>query len=97
MPRQFSPGDQVIYRKQKHSTHPGPRATGIHPAPHGEDYSYQVNKFWIVVDAEPDAEVIVRTRRGKEHIIAIDDPALRKARWWERFVFGSRFPTLDGS
>jgi hypothetical protein len=96
MPRQFTPGDFVVYRMQKHSVHPGPRAEDVHPAPQGEDYSYHVDKFWIVAAVRPDGKIVARTRRGKEHLLEPDDPLLRKAKWWERLLFRSRFPRLDG-
>ena len=44
----YHPGDWVIFRKEKHSTSPGPRAENIHAAPKGDDYYYQVDKFWVV-------------------------------------------------
>lgn len=46
--------------------------------------SYQA----VVADRE------VRTRRGKRHVLRTDDPALRPARWWERWFWGNRFPAL---
>jgi hypothetical protein len=95
MARQFKPGDLVIYRKPKRSTRPGPRAEDVHPAPYGEDYFYRVDKFWVVVAVRSDGKVVARTRQGKEHVLAPDDPLLRKARWWERILWKSRFPTVD--
>jgi hypothetical protein len=92
MLRNLKPGDQVIYRKPKHSTHPGRRADNVRPAPHGEDYSYHVDKFWVVARVEPDEAVVVRTRRGKEHVVSAHDPHLRRARWWERLLYRRRFP-----
>jgi hypothetical protein len=89
------PGDPVIYRMRKHSTSPGPRAEDVTPAPHGEDYSYHVDKLWTVVAVQPDGRIVARTRRGKEHVLEPDDPSLRKAKWWERLLWRSRFPALD--
>jgi hypothetical protein len=94
MSYRFRPGDVVVYRKQKSSVHPGPHARDIHPAPHGDFYSYAVDKFWRVVAVQPSKTLVVRTRRGKEHQIAADDPALRRARWWEWLLFWHRFPPL---
>jgi hypothetical protein len=88
----FKPGDCVIYRKLKLSVHPGPHARDIHPAPHGDTYSYCVPKFYRVIAVEPDHRVVVRTRRGRQHTLAADDPALRRAHWWERLLLGGRFP-----
>jgi hypothetical protein len=88
----FKPGDYVIYRKQKFSVHPGPHAKEIRPSPNGDFYSYEVDKFWLVVAVERINEVTVCTRRGKRLTLNSDDPALRRARWLERFVYRHRFP-----
>jgi hypothetical protein len=92
--QRYKPGALVIYRVAKFSTHPGPRAKDIAPAPKGETYSYEVDKFWVVADSGRDGKVRLRTRRGKEHVVDSDDPRLRPARWWERLMYKSRFPSL---
>jgi hypothetical protein len=91
----FSPGDYVIYRKQKFSVHPGPHAKEIRPCPQGDSYSYEVDKFWVVVAVERTNKIIVCTRRGKRLAVDANDPALRRAGWLERFVFRRRFPTSN--
>jgi hypothetical protein len=88
----FQPGDVVVYRKQKSSVHPGPHARDIQPAVHGDSYSYAVDKFWRVIDVRPDNMLVVRTRKGKQHMIPVSDPNLRRAHWWERLLFWHRFP-----
>ncbi len=88
----FQPGDVVVYRKQKYSLHPGPHARDIHPAPQGDYYSYLVNKVWRVEAVQPDNRLVVRTRKGKQHVIAANDTNLRRLRWWERLFFWHRFP-----
>ena len=90
----FRPGDRVIYRKQKHSTSPGPRARDVDPAPHGEEYSYCVDKFWTVRERVDNDHLLLVTRRGKEHIVAATDPNLRHPHWWERLLYSSKFPSL---
>ncbi len=89
----FAVGDRVIYRREKHSTHPGPRARNIDPAPLGELYSYEVDKFWTVQRVE-NGNLVLVTRRGKTHSVKADDPRLRRANLWERLVHGSRFPQI---
>ncbi|MGC1274630.1 MAG: hypothetical protein WBC44_13070 [Planctomycetaceae bacterium] len=84
-------GDRMVYRKTKFGTSPGPRATAVAPARHGEGYSYIVDKFWIVTDVLDDNRLRMRTRRGKEHVVRADDPNLRPARWWERWLYRERF------
>jgi len=89
----YKPGDPVIYRLQKQSTHPGPRAQDIDPATSGETYSYFVEKFWVVAELHAGGgKLLLRTRRGKEHLVDANDPHLRPARWWERLIHRKRFP-----
>lgn len=95
MIRGLKPGDFVVYRKSKRSTRPGPRAQEIRPAPSGDDYSYNVEKLWVIVAVRPDGNVVARTRKGKEHFLSSDDPALRKAKWWERLLLRRRFPAMS--
>jgi len=92
MRARFRPGDVVVYRKQKISVHPGPYARDIQPAPHGDSYSYSVEKFWRVVAVQHENALTVRTRKGKQHTIAANDPSLRLASWWERLLLWHRFP-----
>jgi len=91
---EYKRGDAVIYRQSKLSPHPGPRAEGVRPMPTGEDYSYCVNKFWIIAE-DPGDKVVVKTRRGKVHRIDVDDPNLRHAHWWEKLIYRDRFPHLE--
>ena len=92
--RKFKKGDLVIFKKTKRSTSPGPRARKVEPAPHGDDYTYLVEKFWIVAEVSGEG-VLLRTRRGKEHRLNADHPNLRHATWWERWLYRNRFPQLD--
>jgi len=94
--RSYKPGDWVIYSKPKRSTRPGPRAKEVMPSQRGEDYSYFVDKFWLVVESQGD-EVVVQTRRGKQHVLAVGNRNLRHARWWDRIVHRHRFPVETSS
>ena len=96
MSKRYQPGDFVIFCKTKHSVHPGPRAKEVDPAPHGEEYTYQVDKYWLVNEVRGNIVVMV-TRRGKTHEIPSDHPSLRHANWWERLFYRSRFPAKDNS
>lgn len=91
----FKPGDRVIFHKTKMSNHPGPRARYIHPAPQGEGYTYEVDKYWVVVDLRGNGQIAIRTRRGKVLVLDADDPNLRHANWWERLLHSRRFPALE--
>ena len=94
--RTFHPGDPVVYRATKFSAHPGPRAEDIAPSEHGEQYSYLVDKYWVVEEVLPDGQLRLRTRRGKQHILPAADPRLRHANWWERLMRRGRFPQPGG-
>ncbi|QDS90380.1 hypothetical protein EC9_45880 [Rosistilla ulvae] len=88
-------GDWVIYRKQKSSTSPGARATDVHPTAGGDTYHYLVDKFWVVDEVLDGQQVRLRTRRGKQNTITADDPRLRRASWWERLLYRSRFRNIE--
>ena len=90
----YRPGEWVIYRRHKHTASPGPRAKDVTPEPNGEEYSYSVDKYWIVVSVEND-NIVLATRRRKLHVVDADDPNLRPARWWERLLFRDRFPPVQ--
>jgi hypothetical protein len=91
----WKPGDWAIYRKQKQSASPGPRAENVHPATAGETYSYVVDKHWVVDAVLDDGRLQLRTRRGKLHVVAADDPRLRRATWWERWLLADRFRSIE--
>lgn len=95
--KSFKPGDWVIVRKQKVSTSPGPRARQTAPASKGDTYAYLVEKYWVVEQVFEDGKLGLRTRRGKRHVMRPDDPQLRKARWWERWLLASRFRAVEAS
>ncbi|MDA7979372.1 MAG: hypothetical protein MPJ50_11470 [Pirellulales bacterium] len=93
----FTPGDRLIFRQSKISPHPTTRAKNVRPSSKGDNYSYVVDKFWIVAGTLPGGEIIVQTRRGKRHVLSVDNPNLRRANWLERILFRHRFPQLDAS
>jgi hypothetical protein len=95
--QQFQAGDWVIYRKTKHSRSPGPRAANIDAAPHGDEYSYTVDKFWVVVGVNDDGTMLLKTRGGKQHTIAVIDHKARKAGWWDRWRYKDRFESVEGT
>ncbi|WP_459554859.1 hypothetical protein [Lacunimicrobium album] len=88
----YKPGDFVVYKVTKQSSHPTPRASKVYPSPHGDNYTYCVEKYWVVDHMIDDSQIVVRTRRGKERTIDLDDPCLRHANWWERVLSSHRFP-----
>ncbi|MEZ5941272.1 MAG: hypothetical protein R3C18_07770 [Planctomycetaceae bacterium] len=95
MKKTFTPGDWVICRKTKHSTHPGPRAQQVAPASNGDQYSYTVDKFWVVTEVRDDGSVVLQTRRGKQHVMPADTPNLHVANFLERWWYGSRFRSVE--
>ncbi len=91
--RPFESQNLVVYRKTKISRRPGQRARLVAPAEAGEEYSYCVDKFWIIESVAPDGFLVVKTRRGKRHHIRQNDPNLRHASLRERLFSRARFPT----
>jgi signal peptidase I len=89
------PGDPIVYRKQKVSTHPSPRAYGIHPASQGDTYVYFIDKFWTVEKVLRDGQIVVATRTNKHVYLRPNDPNLHKAGWYERLRYWKRFPHLS--
>ena len=85
-------GDKVIFAKEKTSLSPGKRAKEVSPAAKGDEYSYIVEKYWLVTELVDGNHARLVTRRGKEHTVTLDDPRLRRARWWERWLLRNRFP-----
>lgn len=94
MRKEFKPGDMIIYRKTKHGVQPGPRASNVHPAAHGDTYSYTVDKYWIVEEVKPEGTLVAKTRRGKRNELKADDPNLQKANVLQRLWYRSRFSAL---
>ncbi|MEI8341437.1 MAG: hypothetical protein WCH43_07895 [Verrucomicrobiota bacterium] len=90
----IEPGDVIVYRKQKASTHPGTRAYAIHASAGGDIYSYFVDKYWTVADISGNGQIVAVTRTQKHHFIPLDDPNLRKARLTERLRHSRRWPQL---
>ncbi|MDA8744975.1 hypothetical protein N9N28_10120 [Rubripirellula amarantea] len=89
-PSKIKVGDWVIYRKQKSSKAPGPRAVDVRASSGGETYQYMVDKFWVVEEVHDDG-ILLRTRRGKQNTIPFDDPRLRIPSWWEKLIYRQRF------
>ncbi|MCG6157381.1 hypothetical protein [Rubinisphaera margarita] len=92
---QFQVGDHVIYLMTKQSSHPTLRATKVSPSAHGDQYNYVVEKFWVIREIRDDGTLVVQTRRGKTREILEDDPSLKKATWWHRWMYRDRFPELQ--
>jgi hypothetical protein len=87
-------GDRLIYRMQKSSTCPSPRAYGVYPASEGDTYSYFVDKFWTVKSVHRDGGFFVVTRTGKQRYLRPDDPNFRRAGALNRVRYARRFPRL---
>ncbi|NQU43478.1 hypothetical protein HQ520_09340 [bacterium] len=90
--RKLEAGNPVLYQITKTSEHPGPRAQGVDPAPHGDTYTYQVEKYWRVKKVLEDGRLVLVTRRGKEHVCDPADPQLHPARLLKRVLYRNRFP-----
>jgi len=93
----LKPGDWVIYRKQKISSSPGPRAQNTIPASKGETYNYVVEKYWIVSEVTGNGQIQLVTRLGKQHVVPEDDLRMRRPKWWERWFYSDRFRAVENS
>ena len=87
----YKVGDLIIYRKPKRSEKPGPRAKNIRPMHSGEEYHYEVDKFWRVIEVDSEKLVIV-TRGGKVRHLSHDDPHIIKPNMITSFLMRHRFP-----
>jgi hypothetical protein len=88
-------GDWAVYRKTKRSASPGRRANQIVASPKGESYSYVVDKFWVVEAALPGDRLLLRTARGKSHVIDAADPNLRRPGLIQRILWRERFRLVE--
>ena len=87
-------GDKIVYTKTKISPFPGAKAYNVTAADKGENYTYLVDKYWVVEDVFADGRVMARTRRGKRNYVWLDDPNLRKAGVIESLIHRDWFPDL---
>src|SRR6202451_2309884 len=87
-------GDRIVYRKTKFSPLPGARAHHITASDKGENYTYLVDKYWVVADVLDDGRVLAKTRRGKLNYVRSDDPNLRRAGLIESLIHRDLFPSL---
>jgi hypothetical protein len=95
--RRFRKGDWVVYRRLKCTTRPGRRAQDVYASPNGDSYDYFVNKFWVVDDVLPNGNLLLRTRRGKTHVVGKDDLNLRHATLWDSILNRRRFIELEAT
>jgi hypothetical protein len=87
----LKPGDMVIVTQTHRRPCPSKRATAVYPEPRGEDYCYTVQKYWIVLEVQPDGVAKFLTRRGKIRYLTATNPAVRRASFWERIFYRGRF------
>ena len=90
----WHPGDFLIYRKPKVSSHPGPRARNIQAAENGDSYYYEVDKFWALSDVMDDGRLLAVTRTGKRVYLSPEDERLHRAGWLARVRYRDRFPAV---
>ena len=89
--KSFRPGDRVIFSMPRHGANPGIGAKDIRPERRGEGYRYIVQDFWIVANTDG-AQVEVKTRQGRIHILDAADARMHIASWWQRLIYHLRFP-----
>ena len=87
----FQRGDSVIFEISKTSSRPGPRAQNVRPALRGDTYRYTVEKCWIVDEILSADLLLLRTRRGKTHAVAVGDRRLKHPSLWQQMRYRNRF------
>jgi hypothetical protein len=92
--RKFRPGDTVVYRKSKRTPHPGRRAQYVRATLKGDDYSYVVDKIWVIRQVQDSGDLVLETRRGKRHVIDPSDPNLRHPTLLQRIRYRERIAQL---
>lgn len=88
-------GDRIVYRKTKSSPTPGARARYITASDKGENYTYLVDKYWVVADVLEDGRLVAKTRRGKLNFVRPNDPNMRKAGVIESLIHRDLFPAVE--
>lgn len=84
--------EKVVYLYDRSSSHPDPTGKNVFASKKGEQYQYQVEKYWVVTRILDDDVVEAISRSGTVHEIDCHDPRLRKATWWERIFKSNAFP-----
>ena len=96
MESRFKVNDWVICTREKYGLSPGKRAKNIAPAPNGDLYSYEVDKYWVVREVREN-DLVLETRTGKQHVVSLKDRRIRVASWWERWLYRNRFPVKSNA
>ena len=87
----YKAGDKVVYNKPKHSTHPSPNAKDLKPSELGEEYDYNIKKYWIVLTCTQNVVTICTPTQKILHFVP-NDKNLRKASIWDRIFNRKEFP-----
>ena len=82
----YKVGDFIVFKKWKASTNPSPRAKDTFPSPHGDYYTYRIDKYWKVVDIIDADTIEVETRRGKRHRISVKTENVRKMNFLDKWL-----------
>jgi hypothetical protein len=86
----YEVGDKVVFRTHKYSNSPGKRAINVVPQKRGENYHYDVDKLWKLKFITDESLVLV-TRTGKTHTLDKGDHRLRKAYFWESWIYREKY------
>ncbi|MEM7473833.1 MAG: hypothetical protein AAF483_02515 [Planctomycetota bacterium] len=92
MPKQFQVDEKVVYLHDRYSNQPPPKSKNVFATKKGEQYLFQVEKYWIISRILASNQIEARNRNGSTYVIDCDDPRLRKATWWELLFKSNAFP-----
>ena len=90
--RRFRAGAPIIYRAIATSAPLGREAHQVQVASKGEFYYYVTHKYWRVEEVRPDGIIVARSSLMEQYFLRPNDPNLRKASFFERLRYATRFP-----
>ena len=86
--RKFTRGDFVVYYE------PAPRRPAL-VEPAGGGSAHFTTHYLTVRESSKKGTLVLQAHSGQLIVTHNQNPDLRRARWWERLVHGSRFPRLE--
>jgi hypothetical protein len=87
-------GAPLVDRRQEISTLPVADAVDLRSSERGEYYYYSLVNYLRVTRLLDDGRIIAVTRDNKRLCLSSNDSQLRKARFIERTIYRSRFPSV---
>ncbi len=90
--RRFSTGEPVVYEEVQQPTNAQTRQNAQIT---DSDNSGVVYHYMRVMESREKGTLVLLTQSGQLHVTHNNNPNLRRASWWERLCYPSRFPRLN--